>query len=50
MISTKEIKQNKVLSYITTYFSILFALTFITLLTMGFGALLGLIIFNFLKL
>lgn len=49
MISTKEIKQNKILSYITTYFSILFALTFITLLTMGFGALLGLIIFNFLK-
>lgn len=49
MISTIEIKQNKVLSYITTYFSILFALTFITLVTFGFGALLGLLIFKFLK-
>lgn len=49
MISTIEIKQNKVLSYITTYFSILFALTFVTLVTFGFGALLGLLIFKFLK-
>lgn len=49
MISTNEFKLNKVLSYITTYFSILFVLTIITVATIGFGALLGIVIFKFLK-
>jgi hypothetical protein len=49
MISTNEFKLNKVLSYITTYFSILFVMTIITVATIGFGALLGIVIFKFLK-
>jgi|694.fasta_scaffold64953_7 hypothetical protein len=49
MISTNEFKLNKVLSYITTYFSILFVMTIITVATIGFGALLGIVIFKFFK-